>query len=427
MALLATKYPVAKAGILACFASTGKGWAEQPVPAMQTQPPGPHSERYTTDNGEAVTVHAPTAGLPSTMYSACLALAESSPWKGTMVRLSLLRQGSSLADTDTQRSHVASGLGGQFEQILRQHGRLPLLATGIQVLQVNVGKICNQTCNHCHVDAGPDRREIMERATMQACLDILARTDIATLDITGGAPEMNPHFRWFVTQARELKRHVIDRCNLTILVAPSYDTLPTFLAENGVEIVASLPCYGPENTDKQRGDGVFAKSIEGLRRLNDVGYGQESGLPLTLVYNPVGPTLPPRQAKLEDAYRQHLRDDYGIVFTRLITVTNMPISRFLADLLETGQLESYMQKLLDAFNPATLDGLMCRSMLSVGWDGQLYDCDFNQMLDLGCTRSQLRTVWDFDLRVLENRPIATGRHCFGCTAGAGSSCSGEIV
>jgi len=344
-----------------------------------------------------------------------------------MITLSLLRRGSPLADPAMQQGMLAGGADRQFESALRQHGHLPLTASGIKVLQVNVGKLCNQTCNHCHVDAGPDRREIMERDTMRACLKVLAQTDIATLDITGGAPEMNPHFRWFVTQTRELNRHVIDRCNLTILVAPGHSDLPGFLAKNAVEIVASLPCYLPENTDKQRGNGVFAKSIEGLRRLNDAGYGHARDLPLTLVYNPVGPTLPPSQAKLEDCYRQHLRDDHGVVFSRLITITNMPISRFLADLLESDQLEMYMQKLLDAFNPATLDGLMCRTMLSVGWDGRLYDCDFNQMLDLGCSEGQPRTIWDFDSRRLAKRAIVTGQHCFGCTAGCGSSCAGEIV
>jgi radical SAM/Cys-rich protein len=344
-----------------------------------------------------------------------------------MVPLTLLRRGSPLADTAFQQWMLSGGTGRQFESDLRAHSCVPLVARGITVLQVNVGKLCNQTCNHCHVDAGPDRREIMERDTMQACLNVLAGTDIPILDITGGAPEMNPNFRWFVAQARELDRHVIDRCNLTILLAPHFDSLPQFLADHKVEIVASLPCYLPENTDKQRGEGVFTKSIEALRRLNAVGYGRESALPLTLVYNPVGPTLPPPQAKLEEAYRQELRHRYGIVFTRLITITNMPISRFLDDLIKSEKYEQYMRLLAEAFNPAAVEGLMCRTTLSVGWDGGLYDCDFNQMLDLACAPEQPQTIWEFDLHRLGERSIVTGKHCYGCTAGGGSGCQGVIV
>jgi radical SAM/Cys-rich protein len=268
----------------------------------------------------------------------------------------------------------------------------------------------------------------MSRDTAAACLDVLARCGIPTVDITGGAPEMNPHFRWLVEESRRLGRRVIDRSNLTILTAPGFDDLPEFLAANRVEVVASLPCYLEENCDRQRGGGVFAKSIEALRRLNSLGYGAaEGGLELTLVYNPVGPTLPPPQESLEADYRRELAARYSVVFNRLITITNMPISRFLADLLAAGRYDEYMQKLTDAFNPATIDGLMCRTTLSVDWQGRLYDCDFNQMLELGTQSDVPQTIHDFDFDKLARRRIVTGNHCFGCTAGAGSGCQGQIA
>lgn len=292
------------------------------------------------------------------------------------------------------------------------------------MLQVNVGKLCNQTCAHCHVDAGPDRREIMSAETAELCLDVLALHDIPTLDITGGAPEMNPSFRRLVERGRELGRHVIDRCNLTILLAPGFTDLPEFLAVNRVEVVASLPCYLMENVDKQRGAGVFEKSIEALRQLNAVGYGRD--LPLTLVYNPLGASLPPPQTKLEDAYREQLRSRFGIEFTRLFTIANMPISRFLDDLVRNGKLDDYMDKLIAAFNPVAVEGVMCRTILSVGWDGRLFDCDFNQMLDLE-VQGTSRHIRDFHVESLANRRIVTRQHCYGCTAGAGSSCGGSIV
>ena len=345
-----------------------------------------------------------------------------------MASLTLLRHDNPLADPVNQRHVLADGLHRQFEQALADSGLWPLRASGIQVLQVNVGKVCNQTCRHCHVDAGPDRREVMNRETMQLCLDALAKADIPTLDITGGAPEMNPHFRWLVEQTRALGRHVIDRCNLTILLAPNFDDLPVFLARHRVEVVASLPCYLPANTDRQRGDGVFEKSITALRRLNEAGYGRPgTGLILTLVYNPVGPSLPPTQAALEDAYRRELSARYGVVFTRLFTITNMPISRFLDDLVKSGRYDEYMGKLVTAYNPAAAAGVMCRTMLSVGWDGGLYDCDFNQMLDLGLTRDLPRHIRDFDHERLAGRHIVTGQHCYGCTAGIGSGCQGAIT
>jgi radical SAM/Cys-rich protein len=346
-----------------------------------------------------------------------------------MLQLTLLRRDHELAQTARQLE-ILEGRSRQpaFDRTLALNGLARLRADGIQVLQVNVGKLCNQTCHHCHVDAGPDRREVMSRETAEACIAALAASDIPTLDITGGAPELNPNFRWLVSEGRRLGRHVIDRCNLTILLAPGYEDLPEFLAARQVEVVASLPCYLEENTDAQRGEGVFSRSITALERLNAVGYGRPgSGLTLTLVYNPVGPLLPPDQAKLEAAYRRELGNRYGIEFTRLYTITNMPISRFLEDLLDRGEYERYMEKLVAAFNPAAAAGVMCRTTLSVDWRGRLYDCDFNQMLDLGLAPELPQDIRQFDPALLRNRPIVTGQHCYGCTAGAGSSCQGTIA
>jgi radical SAM/Cys-rich protein len=345
--------------------------------------------------------------------------------------LTLLRQQSPLAVAAEQRRILESPLDGRlrhFDDVLAQHHLEPLRATGIDVLQINLGKLCNQTCRHCHVDAGPERREVMSRETIAACLEVLAATDIPTVDVTGGAPEMNPHFRWLVAESRKLARHVIDRCNLTILLAPGFEDLATFLAEQRVEVVASLPCYLAENVDRQRGDGVFARSLVALRRLNALGYGaHDSGLTLTLVYNPVGAVLPPRQDQLEMDYRSELADKHGIVFTRLHTITNMPISRFLDDLLQSGKYEAYMEQLIGAFNPAAAQGVMCRSMISVDWQGNLFDCDFNQMLELGLSPGMPAHISEFDALRLVTRRINTGRHCFGCTAGAGSGCQGAVV
>jgi radical SAM/Cys-rich protein len=266
----------------------------------------------------------------------------------------------------------------------------------------------------------------MTAPTAETCLAVLDRLGIDTIDITGGAPELNPNFRWMVSEARRLRRRVIDRCNLTILLAPGFEDLPEFLAEHQVEIVASLPCYLAENCDAQRGDGVFEQSIEALRRLNALGYGQAgSSLALTLVYNPVGHSLPPPQENLEADYRRELRARYGVEFNRLYTITNMPISRFLDDLIESGTYESYMRRLVDSFNPATLQGLMCRNTLSVDWQGYLYDCDFNQMLDLRVTGPAVH-VRDLLQSPMPARAIVTGPHCFGCTAGCGSGCQGAI-
>jgi radical SAM/Cys-rich protein len=348
------------------------------------------------------------------------------------MQLTLLRRKAELANAAIQREILEGESTPRrqpyFDQKLRDSGLAPLRATGIDVLQINVGKVCNQSCTHCHVDAGPDRRENMSRETAEAVIDVLARTDIPTFDITGGAPEMNPNFRWLVEHASRLGRRVIDRCNLTILMANGFKDLPEFLAENDVEVVASLPCYLEENCDSQRGNGVFRRSIDALRRLNSLGYGLPgSGRKLSLVYNPIGLSLPPQQDELEATYRRELKARYGIVFSELHTITNLPISRFLDDLLKEDKLDEYLQTLIDNFNPLTVEGVMCRTMLSVDWQGRLFDCDFNQMLNIELAGGMPRTIQDFDAELLSSRTIITGRHCFGCTAGCGSSCQGAVV
>jgi radical SAM/Cys-rich protein len=311
-----------------------------------------------------------------------------------------------------------------FDRTLSEHG-LQLRRARTRVLQLNIGKKCNQTCAHCHVNAGPARREAMGREDIERVLQWLARTDIATMDITGGAPEMNPHFRALVRGCKELGRHVMDRCNLTICEEEGFGDLPEFFASNEVEIIASLPCYGPENVDLQRGQGVFEKSVRVLRRLNALGYGRGSRLVLNLVYNPLGPSLPPAQRPLEMAYKERLRDDFGIEFNALFALANVPIARFGAHLRREGEHEAYHQLLLEAFNGSTVEGLMCRDTLSVDHLGRLYDCDFNQMLNL--RRDEAPFLWDLDPHLLEGTPIKTGLHCFACTAGAGSSCGGALA
>jgi len=315
-----------------------------------------------------------------------------------------------------------------FDSMLVRHGVGPLRRAAVTTLQVNVGKRCNQACHHCHVEAGPTRTEIMGEAVATRVLELLAASpDVAIVDLTGGAPELNPHFRRLVREAGRLGRHVIDRCNLTVLLEPGMEDLPEFLATHAVEVTASLPCYGPENVEKQRGRGVFDKSIAALRRLNALGYGRpDSALVLNLVYNPVGAFLPPPQAELEARYKDELLGAFGIEFHRLFTLTNMPIKRFAEFLARQGQEEAYASLLVNHFNPATVPGLMCRSLVSVGWDGSLYDCDFNQMLEMPLGAG-VPTIWELDaLDALARRPVATGSHCFGCTAGAGSSCGGTL-
>ncbi len=314
-----------------------------------------------------------------------------------------------------------------FEDRLVQIGHWPLRAAGIETLQVNVGKLCNQTCRHCHVDAGPTRTEIMTRETAELVVGVLQRTDISAVDITGGAPELNPNFEYLVYEARALGRRVIDRCNLTVFFVEGKEHLPGFLRDYQVEVTASLPCYTEGNVDKQRGKGVFHKSSEALRLLNKEGYGRPgTNLILNLVYNPLGPFLPGPQTSLEDDYRRHLRDEHGVEFNHLYTITNMPISRFLTDLTRSGKHDDYMTLLEEKFNRETLEGLMCRSLLSVDWDGTLYDCDFNQMLDLPVNHGLPHHIRDFDAYLLARREIRTGQHCYGCTAGRGSSCTGAI-
>ena len=338
-------------------------------------------------------------------------------------------QGHPLATVDEQlRILRPSGAFRPFEATLGTRGPGGLRAEGIGVLQLNLGKLCNQTCKHCHVDAGPDRTEVMTRETMAQCLRALESTEIPRVDLTGGAPELNPHFRWLVEQIRTLGRHVMDRCNLTILTVPRFRELPEFLAEHRVEVIASLPSFAARNTDAQRGDGVFEASIRAIRRLNDLGYGMPgTALELNLVHNPVGALLPPRQAGIEADFRRELRSRHGIVFNHLYVITNMPINRFLEYLDRTGQYESYMTRLIDAYNPEAAEGVMCRDTLSVGWDGRLFDCDFNQQLELATGPGVPRHIADFDPDVLSSRRIVTGLHCYGCTAGAGSSCGGEVA
>ncbi len=316
-----------------------------------------------------------------------------------------------------------------FSEKISEHKQLPLTRGKLEILQLNLGKLCNQTCKHCHVDAGPDRKDQqMSREILQQALSLIETYNIPTVDLTGGAPEMNEHFKWFVEACFHLGVHIIDRCNLTILNAgKKYEDLPRFLADHHVHVVSSLPHYNKKRTDAQRGDGVFESSILGLQKLNALGYGQpDSDLILDLVYNPTGIFLPSSQSVLEPQFKRKLKNKFDVDFNNLIAITNMPISRFLEYLLETDNYERYMFSLLDAFNPATLEGVMCRNTLSVGWDGSLYDCDFNQMLNL---KSDLPNPTIFDLQPdkLEGEPIVVHQACYGCTAGAGSSCGGEIA
>jgi radical SAM/Cys-rich protein len=340
----------------------------------------------------------------------------------------LLARGIELASSAEQRARLdATEACPPFSQKMAGAGLGELHATGITVFQINVGKFCNQACRHCHVDAGPEREEKMSRETAQLCIDALSRTDIPTVDITGGAPELNENFRWLVERSRALGRHVMDRCNLSVLLLAPQADLADFLARHRVEVVASLPYFRPSQTDAQRGEGVFEKSIAGLRKLNALGYGHEgSGLELNLVHNPVGAFLPPKQEAIEAQFRRELQR-LGVVFNRLYTITNMPISRFLEFLVLSGNYEGYMERLANAFNPAAAAGVMCRYTLSVGWDGMLYDCDFNQMLDLPLGYGAPQHIRDFDPDRLNSRRIVTANHCYGCTAGAGSSCGGAVA
>lgn len=340
----------------------------------------------------------------------------------------LAARNSPLASTATQRARLRGlSLSLDFPEAAALAGHWPLVRVDIATLQINVGRLCNQTCRHCHVDAGPDRREVMTRETMELCLEALGRSRVKTVDITGGAPELNPDFRWLVERVRELGRHVMDRCNLTVLTTAPCADLPEFFASHGVEVVASLPHYRASSTEAQRGPGVFERSIKALRMLNAAGYGQ--GRPdrrLVLVTNPVGAYLPPSQGSLEREWKIELQRLHGVSFDALYCLTNMPISRYLEWLIDSGNLKRYMERLVAAFNPRTVGGVMCRTLVSVGWDGRLYDCDFNQMLDMSIDAPGARHIRDVDWDALAHRAIEVGRHCFGCTAGAGSSCGGSI-
>lgn len=349
-----------------------------------------------------------------------------------MTLKSLVRNGHRLAQPEAQvefLSNTSEYSFPKFDSKLKEIDLLPLKSTTIDILQINVGKMCNQVCKHCHVDAGPDRKEIMTRETMQYCLDALRGTDIQTVDLTGGAPEMNPDFRWFVEEITKMDKHVIVRCNLTIIVAnKKYNDLPEFFKANKVEVVSSLPYFNARRTDAQRGEGVFEKSIRALKMLNESGYGVEgSGLTLNLVYNPTGSFLPSGQDSLELEFKRKLQDGYDVVFNNLFAITNLPISRFLEYLDSTGNYESYMEKLVNAFNPAAAEGVMCRNTVSVSWDGYLFDCDFNQMLDLKLSGKAPKHIKDFDYELIKSREIIVNQHCYGCTAGAGSSCGGETT
>ncbi|MFT6982121.1 MAG: radical SAM/Cys-rich protein [Crocinitomicaceae bacterium] len=316
----------------------------------------------------------------------------------------------------------------RFQDKLTQTGLYPLTSIGIDTFQINMGKMCNQVCNHCHVDAGPDRKEIMLRDTMVICLEAIEKSNCTTVDLTGGAPEMNPDFRWFVEQLTALGKKVLVRCNLTIIVAnKKYNTLPDFFKKHNVEVVSSLPCYTEGNTDSQRGDGVFSQSITALKMLNDVGYGMpDSGLTLNLVFNPTGASLPGDQMQLELDYKRELKENFDIEFNSLFSITNLPISRYLQYLVASDNYEGYMEKLVNAYNPSAASEVMCRNTISIGWDGYIFDCDFNQMLDLKVA-AKGQHLSDFNLKDLEERNIIVNQHCYGCTAGAGSSCGGATV
>jgi radical SAM/Cys-rich protein len=300
----------------------------------------------------------------------------------------------------------------------------------LEVLQVNLGYLCNLSCTHCHVNAGPKRTELMDKATVELILDFIRRENIHTLDLTGGAPEMNPHFKYLVTQARAMDVTVIDRCNLVVLQEPDYEELAAFLADNQVEIVASLPCYLKDNVDRQRGKGTFSASIAALKQLNGLGYGQaESLLQLNLVFNPQDNNLPPDQGNLEKAYKQHLFDEYGIVFNRLYAMANLPIQRFGSMLISKGLFTDYIQLLKDNYRPENLPGVMCRNTISIDWQGFVYDCDFNQMLNLplGANLNHKTHLRELQSDSLTGAAIAVRQHCYGCTAGQGSSCGGALV
>jgi radical SAM/Cys-rich protein len=341
---------------------------------------------------------------------------------------SLAAQKHELSETSRQLDLIDQSGLVRFENNLGASGLFPLMPLELDTFQINLGKMCNQVCNHCHVDAGPDRKEIMTLETMEQCLDTLDRTNCSTVDLTGGAPEMNPNFRWFVEQLTAKGKEIIVRCNLTIIVAnKKYNDLPEFFKKHKVQVISSLPCYTADNTDSQRGNGVFEQSIQALKMLNKVGYGtNDSELILNLVFNPSGPNLPGDQMKLEQDYKRVLKSDFDIEFNNLFTITNLPISRYLQYLVASNNYEAYMDKLVNAYNPLAAEAVMCRNSISVGWDGFLFDCDFNQMLDLKVA-VQGKHITKFNLEEIQNREVIVNQHCYGCTAGAGSSCGGATT
>ena len=341
---------------------------------------------------------------------------------------SLAAQKHELSETSRQLDLIDQSGLVRFENNLGASGLFPLMPLELDTFQINLGKMCNQVCNHCHVDAGPDRKEIMTLETMEQCLDALDRTNCSTVDLTGGAPEMNPNFRWFVEQLTAKGKEIIVRCNLTIIVAnKKYNDLPEFFKKHKVQVISSLTCYTADNTDSQRGNGVFEQSIQALKMLNKVGYGtNDSELILNLVFNPSGPNLPGDQMKLEQDYKRVLKSDFDIEFNNLFTITNLPISRYLQYLVASNNYEAYMEKLVNAYNPLAAEAVMCRNSISVGWDGFLFDCDFNQMLDLKVAVPG-KHITKFNLEEIQNREVIVNQHCYGCTAGAGSSCGGATT
>jgi len=348
-------------------------------------------------------------------------------------KISLRGQNKEIANAKKQLDILASGKfkTGElptFSKKVKDSGHSTIRPISLDIFQINLGYICNQTCEHCHIDAGPDRKEIMSKETMLACLNAVMLSGAKTVDLTGGAPEMNPNFKWFVEELSKLDiEEIIVRSNLTILVSHSkYSDLPKFFKDHQIHVISSLPCYTQENVDNQRGTGVFSDSIKALKILNDIGYGTDSKLKLDLVYNPVGPSLPGPQDDLERDYKKQLSENFGINFNHLFTITNLPINRFLDFLIASERYDEYMVKLIDAFNPYTLDNIMCTNTISIDYNGAIYDCDFNQVLHLKNT-SKIQNVKDFNLTNLMNRNIAISQHCYGCTAGAGSSCQGAVV
>ncbi len=347
-----------------------------------------------------------------------------------MTTKSLIAQNHKLSSAKSQVNFLQDSNITKFSDKLCDQNLYPLTPQALEIFQINVGKMCNQVCKHCHVDAGPDRKEIMTRDTMLLCLEAIKKSGATTVDLTGGAPEMNPEFRWFVEELSTLGKKIIVRCNLTIIVAnKKYNDLPEFFKKHKVEVVSSLPYFTASKTDSQRGDGVFEKSIKALKMLNEVGYGIEgSGLILNLVYNPSGAFLPPDQNALQKEFKDKLETLYSIKFNALFAITNLPVSRFLEYLVRSENYETYMEKLVNAYNPTAAENVMCRNTLSISWDGFIYDCDFNQMLEMKIgVETNNQHLSDFNAERINKRNIIVNQHCYGCTAGAGSSCSGNVA